>query len=137
MKLLNPLPYIVESAKQYLITQNPCLNETLQKCLFCYSDQTSLMAIGWHNQSPIIIVNLDKIIELPFPEVCGVLEHEVLHLVMGHLHSRRSKSNHIVWNIACDLAINQLVTAKLPKGALVDFSFLGDEAQKYFDPFLQ
>ena len=61
MKLLNPLPQIVDYAKQYLITQNICLKETLQKCLFCYSDQTKLMAIGWYNQAPIIIVNLDNI----------------------------------------------------------------------------
>ena len=136
MKLLNPLPHIVENAKQYLIVQNPCLKETLQKCLFCYSDQTSIMAIGWHNQAPIIIVNLDKITLLTFPEICAVLEHEVLHLVMGHLHSRKGKSNHHVWNIACDLAINQLVTGKLPEGALIDFTFLGDDAQKYLGPFL-
>ena len=137
MKSLDTLPYMIENAKQYLITQNPCLNETLQRCLFCCSDQVPLMAIGWHNQAPIIIINLDTITGLPFPELCGVLEHEVLHLVMGHLHSRKSKSNHQVWNIACDLAINQLVAGKLPEGALMDFTFLGDEAQKYLGPFLQ
>ena len=76
---------MIENAKQYPITQ-PCLNETLC-CLFCCSDQVPSMAIGWHNQAPIIITDLDTITGLPFPELCGVLEHEVLHLVMGHLHS--------------------------------------------------
>ena len=57
-------------------------------------------------------------------------------IALGHGSSslKKSKSNHQVWNIACDLAINQLVAGKLPEGALMDFTFWG-RSPKYFSPF--
>lgn len=38
----------------------------------------------------------------------AVLAHEVLHIVLGH-HIRMKGRNALVWNIACDMAINPLL----------------------------
>ena len=52
-------------------------------------------------------------------EVSGLLKHEALHLVFGHVAERR-RDPHIVWNYSTDLAINSLITQnELPKGGLI------------------
>ena len=60
-------------------------------------------------------------------EVVCILAHEILHCVFGH-HTRRGDRNLLVWNVACDLAINPLLREygfQLPSGALLDESFKG------------
>jgi len=39
----------------------------------------------------------------------AIFEHEVLHLVYKHMF-REGNRDHNVWNIACDISINQLIT---------------------------
>lgn len=70
----------------------------------------------------------------------SLLRHECLHIILGHLTYRRAKTyNHGRWNIACDLAINSLLTEKkLPefmirpeKGEYANFK-LGLTAEEYY-----
>jgi len=54
-------------------------------------------------------------------ELVGVLAHEVMHNALAH-HCRRGDRDPVKWNIACDLAINPLLTNSgftLPKGRLM------------------
>jgi len=53
-------------------------------------------------------------------KVKGVIEHELLHLVFNHIkRGDIFKRRHDIYNIACDLAINQLIGKdKLPKACL-------------------
>ena len=58
---------------------------------------------------------------LPADELVGVLAHEVLHCALAH-PSRRAGRNASKWNVACDLAVNPLLTAAgfaLPDGRLM------------------
>lgn len=60
------------------------------------------------------------VVNLPPQHLMGVLAHEVLHNVLKH-HTRREGRDPQQWNIACDLAINPLLTEagfQLPSTAL-------------------
>lgn len=68
----------------------------------------------------------------------AVLEHECMHLVMDHI-PRMNDRDHKLWNIATDLAINQLIDG-LPKEAVTLDKFPAgwglqpkQNAEKYYD----
>ena len=72
-------------------------------------------------------------------ELAGVLCHEVMHVALKH-PLRRGSRNHIVWNMACDYAINQIVLdakAVLPKGCLVDKKYQGMSAEHIYDELMK
>ncbi len=54
----------------------------------------------------------------------GLIKHEVLHLVMKHLFLQKNYSNKRLFNIACDLVVNQYINySQLPKGAILLTTF--------------
>lgn len=60
-------------------------------------------------------------------EICGVIAHEVLHVVFFHCF-RRGNRNPLLWNIACDYAINHIVLDAglvLPPDALFEEKYRG------------
>ncbi|WP_231115053.1 vWA domain-containing protein [Neomoorella thermoacetica] len=57
---------------------------------------------------PVLYVNPDSLQGLRAPERLGVFIHELLHLILLHF-GRQSGRDQKLWNIACDLAVNQLV----------------------------
>ncbi len=57
---------------------------------------------------PVLYVNPDSLQKLKAPERLGVFIHEILHLILLHF-SRQSRRDQKLWNVACDLAVNQLV----------------------------
>ncbi len=55
---------------------------------------------------------------------CGILKHEMYHILLNHLSSRisfekTSKTKIKFWNIACDLAINSFLRNELPEHCLI------------------
>jgi len=67
-----------------------------------------------------LVYNPDFVQELTEQELIGLLAHEVLHCSNRHCTRRASRDPH-QWNVACDLAINPLLTESgftLPDGAL-------------------
>src|SRR5215469_6051557 len=68
------------------------------------------------------------------PHIEGVLLHEVLHCAFDHV-SRRQWRDHGLFNIACDYAINPLVTRmfSLPKNALLKAEYQGLRAERIYD----
>jgi predicted metal-dependent peptidase len=70
-----------------------------------------------------VYYNPDFIEKLTDNEVIGVLCHEVLHLVLEHLRRRNDREG-LVWNIACDIAVNNMLVHNdfaLAKGGLIPF----------------
>lgn len=68
-------------------------------------------------------------------EVTGVTAHEVLHKFFKH-HLRKGHRDHMLWNIACDLAINPLLKDMgftLPNDALHIEEYKGMSAEEIFD----
>ena len=68
-------------------------------------------------------------------ETVGTLAHEVLHIVLKH-PLRRGSRDPLLWNIATDFAINQILVDagfKLPEGALIDPQYKGLTAEAIYD----
>lgn len=73
-------------------------------------------------------------LSLPQRELIGVLAHEVEHVARLHCLRRGSRDPRL-WNIACDLAINESLRAAgfhLPKGALFDARYKGRSAEQIY-----
>jgi len=54
--------------------------------------------------------------------VYGLILHEVMHAALGHMW-RRGTRNNMIWNIACDYAVNWIVTQNgfvIPEDGLLD-----------------
>ncbi len=67
-------------------------------------------------------------------ELVGVVAHEVMHCAMRHMY-RASGREMKQWNMACDHAINPLLTSSgftLPQGALIDPRFAGMSAEAIY-----
>ena len=57
-----------------------------------------------------MLYNPDFFQDMPEKKVKGVLIHEFYHLVFKHVTSRKPEGiPNLVWNIACDLAINSMI----------------------------
>ena len=66
--------------------------------------------------------------------LAGVILHEVLHVIFMH-PLRRGGRNHERWNIACDLAINPIITRhgfELPEGALDEWQYHSMTAEQIY-----
>ncbi len=66
--------------------------------------------------------------------LAGVILHEVLHVIFMH-PLRRGGRNHERWNIACDLAINPIITRhgfELPDGALDEWQYHSMTAEQIY-----
>lgn len=70
---------------------------------------------SWIKYNPAFVMSLGT------PERQGVLAHEVMHPALKH-HVRRGQRDSTRWNIACDMAINEILSdsgSVLPSGALL------------------
>jgi len=78
--------------------------------------------------------NPDYIDALTIEEMEFVLAHEALHCALGHFARRQHRIRHR-WDVACDLAINPLLTAeglKPPPAALILDLYLGMSAEEIY-----
>lgn len=65
--------------------------------------------VTWINEEFTMMWSPLFFAQLSDPEIAGVLKHEIYHIVLKHITSRK-RENHNIWNIATDLAINSLLT---------------------------
>ena len=81
-----------------------------------------------------IFYNKEYAESLDFEPLKGVVVHEVGHRFLMH-HVRQQERDAEIWNIACDLSMNQVLVRSgfvLPKGALFDPLFDGWMAEKIY-----
>lgn len=79
-----------------------------------------------------LFVNPEYVSALTEARVTGMVVHEVLHIALKH-HTRRGSRDPLLWNKACDYAINPRVLAagyELWEGALLDSKFDGMAAEE-------
>lgn len=75
---------------------------------------------------------MDKLDE---EETLGVMAHEVMHMALEH-GMRCQTRNHVLWNIACDFAINLTLEEcgfKMPAGGLLDHKYKDMSADHIYD----
>ena len=79
--------------------------------------------------SPSFVDTLDQ------EQTVGGMAHEVLHVTFKH-PLRRGERDPLLWNIATDFAINQILVDAgfiLPEGALIDPQYKGMSAEAIYD----
>lgn len=67
-------------------------------------------------------------------DLMGVVAHEVLHVIFKH-HLRRGERDPMLWNMACDYAINLILTNDgftMPEGVLLDRKYTGWTAEAIY-----
>lgn len=123
-QLINEKPYLVGIS--HLITklptsQIPTLCVTFNKCTF------------------YMFYNETYVESLEFDELKAVIFHELMHVMLNHLHRYKKFNdagiNHNILNIACDAAINQYLK-NLPTGCIYPSSFGAPEGftfEQYVD----
>jgi predicted metal-dependent peptidase len=81
-------------------------------------------------------VNPEFVSSLDAAERLGVLGHEILHLVLGHVWIwRRRWRNPMRWNAAADYVVNLILSEEgftLPKGGLLDERFVNMSVEQVY-----
>jgi len=99
-----------------------------------YDKSIGTMGVSLKDNVIRLIVNPEFIEKLKLSELSAILEHEALHVILQHFNRRLDKDT-ARWNVACDLAVNQMInglpdTALLPK----DYDFPEElPAEQYYD----
>jgi predicted metal-dependent peptidase len=131
---------IFERAVYGLLDSNPFYANMLMLVRRQFTDDDSTIptaAITFTNP-PILIINKNFFAKITAREQEGTLEHELLHLVMRHDNKRFNPnyySDFSLVNIACDLAINQLIQdGKLIKEAVTieKFELAPDQTSEWY-----
>ena len=94
---------------------------------------TEIQTLGTDGRT--LFYNPSYVGRLNMDEKCAVLIHEVMHCALLH-HSRRGFREQMRWNVACDYAINSMLTdmgITLPASCLIDEKYRGMTADAIFD----
>jgi predicted metal-dependent peptidase len=88
--------------------------------------------------SVVLKFNPDFIDSISQEETIGLIAHEVLHVAMLHPF-RRNNRNHRVWNMACDYAVNPIITSNgltIPEGGLQSDEFKDMSAEEIYEKLI-
>jgi len=92
------------------------------------TDKVPTMGVTVKNGRIMLYHNPEFTASLTLKETKAVLEHECLHLIMDHI-VREKDRDHMLWNVATDVAINQMIVG-LPAMALTIPNVFGTEKDK-------
>lgn len=72
----------------------------------------------------------DFVTNTALPQLCGVVAHEIGHIILHHL-SRRQNREALRWNISADFAVNYIVRQEfqLPPGCLISHDYANKPAE--------
>lgn len=130
--MMQALPIVVSRARIQLMLRHNYLASATARLKFRVVDEPwcRTMATDGFN----IFVNEAFASSLTEEEVIGVIAHEVMHCVLGHI-DRRGNRRPELWNIAIDYATNLMLTnagVTLPKAGLLDQSYRGMTAEDIY-----
>lgn len=119
---------LLDRAKSAAFTDS---NAAFLGCLMCnlnfqWTNSISTAAVDGIN----FLWNPDWFDSLTPEERKGVLMHELWHIALLHGIRGESFADHMRWNVACDILINNRLINEgyvLPMGALSDPAFIGDD----------
>ncbi len=78
---------------------------------------------GFSNGNYQMVINPDFFNPLPIEQRMGILIHETMHVILKHIF-RLGERNHKLFNVACDMALNQYIKRDwLPEGGIYPESF--------------
>ena len=83
----------------------------ITQCRIKFTDSVPTLGVYFDNGYNLAI-NLKFIERYSDNIVMGLLKHEMLHILGGHLLGRLENRKHKIWNYATDCSINQLIETK-------------------------
>jgi len=127
-------------AKTKMLLKLPFYASIMMRLPLTLSDTEQTMA----TDSKQILYNPKFVVELSKETngstlISSVLCHEVMHIVLKHTH-RFGNRNHMLWNIACDYAVNLILAddmMPLPKDALLDKRYTNMTAEDIYEKLLK
>lgn len=135
--MIQELPILISRARIQLMLQHNYLASATARLKFRMIDELwcQTMATDGFN----IFINEEFASTLTEEEVIGVIAHEVMHCILGHI-DRRGNRRHDLWNIAIDYATNLMLTnagVTLPKTGLLDQSLRGMTAEDIYSRLIK
>jgi predicted metal-dependent peptidase len=112
---------ILTSISIQLLLDSPFYAHLLSGLLKRVDERVDTLAVGLHGRDQLALyINPAFFRRLPSDvEREGVLQHELLHIALGHLFLAKAYPHRQLFNIAADLVVNQYIPDhKLPEGAL-------------------
>lgn len=68
----------------------------------------AVAGVAFHHDHYNLYINREKFDEIPLVQRLGILKHEMLHILYGHVERAEGRA-HVPWNYSTDCAINQLI----------------------------
>lgn len=101
-------------SSQYLFYAN-----MIVQCAVQFKQMKAPASVHFNLDHYVLSIDPEKFNQWPLEHRCGVLKHEMLHILNGHLIRFEDRENFQKWNYATDCAINQLIeTDHLPSGCI-------------------
>lgn len=89
-----------------------------------FSNQISTACVYVDGLNHKMLINEDFWNKLPDPHKIGILMHELMHISLFHLIYMKNYDDKELWNVACDMALNQYIPKEnLPSIAILPSSF--------------
>ena len=102
------------------------------------TDQIPTAGAGFYNNVYNLLINPTFFKSLTIDERIAVLVHECQHVILNHIH-RKGERNHKLFNLAADIAINQLID-NIPKEGFFPKTFdfpKNLSAEQYYELLLE
>lgn len=91
----------------------------ISQCNVNFKTMQAPAAVSFNLDHFVLHIDPDKFNAWPIEHRLGVLKHEMLHILNGHLLRFEDRENFKKWNYATDCAINQLIeSSHLPQGCI-------------------
>ena len=89
------------------------------QCATVFKPMEAPASVHFNVDHYVLSIDPEKFNAFPLEHRLGVLKHEMLHILGGHLIRFEDRENFQKWNFATDCAINQLIDAShLPSGCI-------------------
>lgn len=95
-------------AQDVLLKDSPYYGLFMESLYWEYHDRFETMGVSVRGKGKNTLVYGSNIGKWPKTMLPPVLQHEVLHIMCEH-HYRRGQKDPFMWNLACDVSINQLI----------------------------
>lgn len=106
----------------------------LAKCKVIFDDKLDTCGVNFQGTSYNLYIG-NKFKEWTLEERIAVMVHESRHIIGGHMF-RKGERDHQLFNIASDMAMNQLIK-NLPKGAVYPKDFKGFSENKTAEQYYE
>lgn len=129
---VNEVEQKLTAARTRLILEKPFLGALVLRLPLTAADPAWCPTTA--TDARALFYNHSYINELSFSQVQFVLAHEALHCGLSHF-ARREHRDRKRWDIACDYAVNQLLSEdnlEAPDGALFDEIYVGMTAEEIY-----